>query len=112
VHSDLLHRNVLVEHGRITALLDWGSSFIGDFLYDIAWLAFWQPWYPAWSGIDFAAAARTHYGATGLVVEHFAERLRCYELRIATSNQEWFAQRGDTANLERVAARTMELAQG
>jgi hygromycin-B 4-O-kinase len=110
VHSDLLHRNVLVQNARVTALLDWGSSFIGDFVYDIAWLTFWQPWYPQWSGVDFASAAEAHYAATGTVVEHFAERLRCYELRIAVSNQEWFAQRGDQANLEKVAARTLELA--
>jgi len=110
VHSDLLHRNVLVDGSRVTAVLDWGSSFIGDFVYDIAWLTFWQPWYPQWAGIDFAGAAQAHYAATGTVVEHFAERLRCYELRIAVSNQEWFAERGDHANLEIVAARTLELA--
>lgn len=110
VHSDLVHRNVLVADGQVTALLDWGSSFIGDFVYDIAWLTFWQPWYPRWAGIDFAAAARKHYAATDTIVEHFAERVRCYELRIAVSMQRWFAQRGDAANLERVAARTMELA--
>jgi hygromycin-B 4-O-kinase len=112
VHSDLLHRNVLVEDGRITALLDWGSSFIGDFVYDIAWLSFWQPWYPQWAGLNFVAAAAAHYAAAGVVVEHFAERVRCYELRIAVSNQEWFAERGDRANLEKVAARTLELAAG
>lgn len=112
VHSDLLHRNVLVEGARVTALLDWGSSFIGDFVYDIAWLTFWQPWYPEWDGIDFASAAEAHYAATGTAIEHFAERLRCYELRIAVSNMEWFADRGDRANLEKVATRTLELARG
>jgi hygromycin-B 4-O-kinase len=110
IHCDLLHRNVLVADGRVTALLDWGSSFIGDFLYDIAWLDFWQPWYPQWAGLDVAAAARAHYAAIGLEIEHFAERLRCYELRIAVSSQEWFAERGETANLERVVAQTMTLA--
>lgn len=110
IHSDLLHRNVLVADGRVTALLDWGSSFIGDFVYDIAWLDFWQPWSPQWADIDFAAAARAHYAAIGLEVEHFAERLRCYELRIAVSSQEWFAERKDGENLERVAARTVALA--
>ncbi len=110
VHSDLLHHNVLVDAGQVTAVLDWGSGFIGDFVHDIAWLTFWQPWYPKWDGIDFAAATRAHYDATGLVVRDFAERLRCYELRIALSNQEWFADRGDIANLRKVAARTLALA--
>src|SRR5215472_12658602 len=35
VHSDLLNRNVLTDSGTITAVLDWGSSFYGDALYDI-----------------------------------------------------------------------------
>lgn len=36
IHDDLLNRNVLVEDDRIVALLDWGSSKYGDFLYDVA----------------------------------------------------------------------------
>jgi hygromycin-B 4-O-kinase len=110
VHGDLLHHNVLVADGQVTALLDWGSGFIGDFLYDIAWLTFWQPWYPLWAAIDFAAEARAHYEATGTAVGNFAERLRCYELRIAVGIQAWFATRGERENLERAALRTLELA--
>ena len=53
IHSDLLHFNVLVDADRITGLLDWGCGMYGDFLYDLAWLCFWQPWYPAWQRIDF-----------------------------------------------------------
>jgi thiamine kinase-like enzyme len=39
VHSDLLHYNVLVAADRVTAVLDWGSSLYGDFLFDLAWLS-------------------------------------------------------------------------
>jgi hygromycin-B 4-O-kinase len=60
IHSDLLHYNVLVEGDRVTGVLDWGCGMYGDFLYDLAWLCFWQPWYPAWQRIDFQAEALRH----------------------------------------------------
>ena len=45
IHGDLLNRNVLVdEAGVVTSVFDWGSSQYGDFLYDVAWLAFCVPW--------------------------------------------------------------------
>lgn len=111
VHSDLLHWNVLVEDERVTGLLDWGSSLIGDFVHDIAWLTFWSPWYPQWRGIEFARAARDHYSRIGLGVEEFDERLRCYELRIGLGNLDWYLSRRDDVNLERVARRIHALAQ-
>jgi hygromycin-B 4-O-kinase len=42
VHSDLLAYNVLVDLDAdgIAAVLDWGSSLYGDFLWDVAWLTF------------------------------------------------------------------------
>lgn len=110
IHGDLLHHNVLAADGRITALLDWGSSTIGDFVYDIAWLTFWADWYPAWAGIDFRAEALAHYEASGVTVAGFDERLRAYEIDIGLDNQGWFASRGDATNLRRVADKTRDLA--
>lgn len=110
VHSDLLHWNVLVRDDRVTGLLDWGSSTVGDPVYDMAWLTFWQPWYPQWREIDFAGAAREHYTRVGLEVPLFDERLRCYEIRIGLGNLNWYLSRRDHVNLERVAERIMELA--
>ena len=82
IHSDLLHYNVLVQDDRITAVLDWGCGMYGDFLFDVAWLCFWAPWFPAWKGIDFRAEALRHYAAIGLDVPGFDERLLAYELYI------------------------------
>ncbi|HEX9435640.1 MAG TPA: aminoglycoside phosphotransferase family protein [Candidatus Limnocylindria bacterium] len=110
VHSDLLHWNVLVENDRVTGMLDWGSSLIGDFVYDIAWLMFWQPWFPQWSGIDFARTASEHYARVGVEVPAFEERLRCYELRIGLGDLNWYLSRHDDVNLARVAERIEELA--
>ncbi len=62
-----------------------------------------------WSEIDFAAAAREHYGAIGLAVPRFAERLRCCELRIGLGSLVWYSSRGDEVNLSRAARRIADL---
>ena len=112
IHSDLLHFNVLVEGDRISAVFDWGCSRYGDFLYDVAWFAFWAPWYPAWREIDFAAEAARHYAAIGLDVPHFAERLRCCMVHIGLDGQRYQAFVGDWEELERTAERTLLVARG
>jgi hygromycin-B 4-O-kinase len=97
IHDDLINYNVLAESDSITAVLDWGSSMYGDFLYDIAKLVFYQPWYPAWQNIDFAAEARAHYEKIRLDVPSFDERLLCYALRIGLADMGYgaFRQRWD-----------------
>lgn len=109
-HDDLINRNVLVDGDRISAVLDWGSSKYGDFLYDIANLVFYRPWFPAWRNIDFAAEARAHYDAIGLEVPHFAERLRCYTLRIALDGVAYSAFRSRWGEVELRARRALEIA--
>lgn len=110
VHSDLLHFNVLVADDRISAVVDWGCSMYGDFLYDIAWFVFWAPWYPEWRGIDFKAEALRHFRTIGLTVPRFAERLRCYQIHIGLDSLKYnaFMERWD--ELETVARRTLALA--
>lgn len=112
VHSDLLNRNVLVEDGRISAVLDWGCALYGDFLYDLAWIIYWQPWYPAWSGINFRVEAAQHYEAIGLEVPHFDERLRCCLVHIGLGAQAYNAYKGDerAAALEATSRRTLDFA--
>ena len=94
VHSDLLYYNLLVDQDRVTAVLDWGSSLYGDFLWDLAWFTFWQPWYTAWSAVDLRAAALSHYAEIGQETPNFEERLRCYELAIGLDGLA-FARRGE-----------------
>lgn len=110
IHSDLLHFNVLVAEDRISAVVDWGCSMYGDFLYDIAWLVFWAPWYPAWRGIDFRDEAARHFRAIGLDVPHFEERLRCYQIHIALDSLKYnaFMERWD--ELQAVASQTLAVA--
>ncbi len=110
IHSDLLNYNVLVSDNRVSAVIDWGCAMYGDFLYDIAWLQFWSPWYPAWQGIDFGREALRHYESNGLDVPEFDERLRCCQVRIGLDGQAYNAFKGRWPELEATARRTLEVA--
>lgn len=109
-HDDLINRNVLVDGDHISAVLDWGSSKYGDSLYEIANLVFYQPWFPAWRDIDFAAEARAHYAAIGLDVPHFNERLSCYTLRIGLDDMAYSAFRKRWEKVAATTRRTLEIA--
>lgn len=109
IHSDLLNRNVLIAGDHITAVLDWGCMMYGDFLYDIAWLTFWAPWYPAWRDIDVEAEALAHARAIGLDLPDAFARLRCYELHIGLVHFAYNAFLGNWSAYEQVVARTMTI---
>lgn len=109
IHDDLLNRNVLVVDGRISAVLDWGSSKYGDFLYELAKFAFYQPWYPAWRKIDFVAEARQHYAAIGLEVPRFNERVTCYALHEGIGGIAYSAFRGRWEQVDLKTRRVQEL---
>lgn len=55
VHGDLGREHVLVEHGRLTGVLDWTDARIGDAAIDFAWML-------ATFSRDAAAAALDAYG--------------------------------------------------
>ncbi len=110
IHSDLLNYNVLVSDDHIAAVIDWGCGKYGDFLYDLAWLSFWSPWYPAWESIDFRQEAARHYASIGLDVPHFEERLRCYEIHIGLDSQAYNSYKGRWNELDVVAKRTLKIA--
>jgi len=109
IHDDLMNRNVLVDGEHVSAVLDWGSSLYGDFLYDIAKIVFYRPWRPHWGDIDFAAEARGHYEAIGLAVPNFAERLLCYCLRIGLADMAYSAFRERWEQVDLKARRVREV---
>jgi hygromycin-B 4-O-kinase len=87
VHGDYGFDNVLAADGRITAVLDWPNAQYGDFLYDVAWLDFWQ------SGFAFRDLCAAHYGERGIAVPNYAERILCYQCAIALNVLRFFAKR-------------------
>ena len=110
IHDDLLNRNVLVDGYQVTAVLDWGSSKYGDFLYDIASLVFWAPWFKEWSRIDFLAETKRHYESIHLEVPHIDDRIRCYAVKVGLGGMSYNAWKGRERwdHLVRIAARTLE----
>lgn len=106
IHQDLLNRNVLVDGDRITAVVDWGNSLYGDGLYDLAWLLYWWPWYPAWSGIDIRRIVAEHVTDEPAA----AERLLCYQIHIGLDHQSYTAFTGRPDDLVRNAEQTLQLA--
>jgi hygromycin-B 4-O-kinase len=109
VHADLINRNVLVEDGRIGGIFDWGCSFYGDFLYDLAWLAFWAPWFSALADLSLVERARAHLAQTGTDVPDFERRMRICMLHIGLDHLAYNAHTGDSAELVRVAERLLPL---
>jgi len=110
VHSDLLHFNVLVANTRITAVLDWGSSLYGDFLYDLAWFRFFAPWFPAAREVDVTEEVLSHWRAVGLAVPDLERRMECCLLHIGLDAQAYCAFAGrPAAEIVQMAARTSEV---
>lgn len=108
VHNDLLNRNSFATDGQVTSVFDWGCSIYGDFVYELATLVFWSPWYPPMERIDIAAAAQDHYADMGLEVPNFAARLRCCALHIGLVHLGYNAFLGDLETLGMIEARMMQ----
>lgn len=94
---------------RVEAIFDWGCWLAGDFLYEVAWLTFWAPWYSGLQALDLRQAIREHYERIGLLLEHFDERLRCYELHIGLEHIAYAAFTRRDEDLEAVTWRTAEI---
>ena len=110
VHSDLLNFNVLAQPGRITALLDWGSSFYGDPLYDIAWFVFYEPWYPHFGAINLATQLLDDYRADSAADQRqIDDRLRCCLLDIGINSIAYNAFIESWSNGEEAASYTLSL---
>jgi hygromycin-B 4-O-kinase len=112
IHADLMNRNVLVQDGRITGVLDWGCSCYGDHLYDLAWFEFWAPWYPEKDIAALRAALERRWREAGYVPHNKTVRLHACYLHIGLSHLAYNAWRGDWAALSATAARMRALVAG
>jgi hygromycin-B 4-O-kinase len=112
VHGDLINRNVLVADDCIAGVFDWGCSFYGDFLYDVAWFEFWAPWHEAMAGLDLRRYAREHYAAIGLDVPDLDARLRGCMIHIGLDHLAYNAWAGQANDLAAVSERLLPLLEG
>ena len=94
LHCDLLNYNVLVQGHELAAMIDWGCGTWGDFVYDIAWIAYCWAYHPEWAGVDMVAAAKQHYAANGLDVPAVDSRLRAYLIHIGLGDVRYSAYIG------------------
>jgi aminoglycoside phosphotransferase (APT) family kinase protein len=99
VHNDLLNRNALANDGRVTSVFDWGCSIYGDFVYELATIVFWSPWYEPVERSDMLSRALDHYGDMGLDVPNFHDRFRCCALHIGLVHVAYNAFLGDFETL-------------
>lgn len=110
VHSDLINHNVLAAGDRITAVLDWGSAIYGDPLWDIAWLAFYELWYPAFSQIGLIQRLLDDFVNDPIAnPEDIEGRLLCYQLAIGIDSTAYNASRQDWRNAHEAAERAFSL---
>jgi aminoglycoside phosphotransferase (APT) family kinase protein len=100
-HCDPLWTNILIgPDDRVTAFLDWGTSIVGDPLYDVAMLLFCAP---------FHAGLKTHTDvirveATRRFGTDVDERLRASMLHIGIAAMQYQAFAGHTDFLRMTAA--------
>lgn len=103
VHGGYGFGNVLVAGDQVTAVLDWNDAKYGDFLYDVAWLDFYDP---ARSYPELFRASYVEYGAD---VPDFHKRLLCYQCYMALDSMRFFAKANNPQAYQWVVARISSL---
>ena len=101
VHGDYGSSNVIAHESKVTGVLDWAESMYGDFVYDIAWMLFWQ------KNPEKFAQIKAHHD--GRDIPNFEERLLCYQLRIALSSMGFFAFSNQKDKYEITKERALEM---
>jgi len=89
IHGDFAGNNALSDGENITGIIDWGNSAYGDYLFDIAYMQFWQD-----DPMHFYAGVKEQQEAWGRNVENYDERVRCYLLHIGLGAIEFWARAG------------------
>ena len=85
VHGGFGFGNLLVEDGRVTAVIDWLDAKFGDFLYDVAWLDYYD------AARSYAELFRANYAARDIALSCYPERILCYQCYIALDGLRFFA---------------------
>jgi hygromycin-B 4-O-kinase len=109
IYADWMYHNVLVDHNRINAVVDWGSSMYGDHLYDAAWLLFCWSWSPQLAAIDIRDELDRHWAAQASVPDDLEHRLLAYQIHIGLGAQAHNALLGRFDTVAFSAEQTMKL---
>ncbi|GCE12892.1 phosphotransferase family protein [Tengunoibacter tsumagoiensis] len=103
VHGNYSLRNILADHGEITAVLDWVDAKYGDFVFDIAGLDFWYPW------LRVRERFQRYYQDQQINVPAYEQRMLCYQYYIFLSAIRFYARAGDERAYHWVKQRLLEL---
>jgi hygromycin-B 4-O-kinase len=103
VHGDFGSNNVLTDGHRITGVIDWSESAVGDPLYDVANIFFWRDWLEC-----MYQQARYFEGSLKLSPE-LPERLHCYQIRIGLAEMYENAISGNSGSLSWSTSRCRKL---
>lgn len=95
VHADLLLNHLVGPDDEITAVFDWGNALAGDPLYDIAWIVYCIPWFPAIDRRHVLELARRQFPD-----DDIDRLLPLYELHIAVGSLQYMAFADDQPGLE------------
>ncbi|MBD1846579.1 phosphotransferase [Cyanobacteria bacterium FACHB-63] len=101
MHGDFGFDNVMSDGQRVTGVLDWAESRLGDYVYDIAYLEFWSEdvcYKQQWQ--DWVRDQEIR-----LSLVNFEERLRCYMLHIGLEGLAIAAIQDDRADYAWIKAR-------
>jgi hygromycin-B 4-O-kinase len=86
VHGMYGYNNILVQSGKVLAVLNWVDSTYGDFVYDIAWIDFWA------HNSGLPEFFLEYYSSKGINILNFQERISCYKCYIGLDALRFFAK--------------------
>lgn len=94
-HGDFGSNNVLVDEGKIAAIIDWDCAGIGDPLWDIAGAYYWS------THLDCMRLQAEHAQETLSHLPNYQQRIECYQLKVGlTEIQEELGFEGSKDRLQ------------
>jgi hygromycin-B 4-O-kinase len=99
VHGDFGFDNVVSDGERVTGVLDWAESRLGDFVYDIAYLNFWS------KTISYKQLWQEWSKHKKLDTCNFEKRMHCYMLHIGLGSLAIAAVQDNIEDYTQVKAR-------
>lgn len=81
VHGDFGYENALADGYQLTAILDWAELRCGDWLYDLAYIVYYDD-----LGTDYLGKFTQFATENALVLPNFQARIRAYFLHIFLGN--------------------------
>lgn len=86
LHGDFGGDNVISDGEKVTGVIDWGEAKYGDFLFDVAWMDFWNK-----QKIDVKKIFFNHYKEKNITIVNFDERVTSYQIWAALQSLYFYA---------------------